>query len=86
MRIAGHILGVDHLVRAARNEAWTHTAAVLGTETFASRGSGAASHEARLLLASTVRNAMRFFWRCQTSGAPCKLALSVCTMLLAETA
>ena len=59
---------------------------MLGTETLANRGSGAVRHGARLVLASTVRNAMRFFNSCQTSGATCKLALSICTMFLAKTA
>ena len=83
---AGHDLGTDHLVRAARNKAWTCTAAVFGTKTLALRGGGAARHGARLLLVSTVSGAMRSFRSFQTSGAPCKLALSIRTMFGAKTA
>ena len=69
VRMAGHDLGADHLVRAARNKAWPHTAAMLYTETLACRGGGAAHHGARLVLASAVSVAMRFFSRYQPSGA-----------------
>ena len=62
MRMAGHDLGVDHLVWAARNKTWTCTA-VFGTETFAGRDGGAARHGARLLLVSAVSVAMRSFRR-----------------------
>ena len=58
---------------------------MLGTETLANRGGGAVRHRARLHLASTVRNAMRFFRRYPTSGAACKVALSKRSMLLAKT-
>ena len=58
---------------------------MLATETLADRSSSAARHGARLHLASAVRDTIRFFSRCQTSGAACKLALSICTMLAAET-
>ena len=86
VRMAGHDLGADHLVTAARNKVWAHSAAVFDTETLALRGGGAVCHGARLVLASAVSLAMRFFNRSQTSGAACKLALSIRTMLLAETA
>ena len=59
--------------------------AVLDTETLASRGGDAARHGARLVLASTVPLAMRFFSSSQTSGATCKLALSIRAVLGAET-
>ena len=63
MTLAGHDLGVDHRVGAARNKALTFTAAVFGTETLAFRGSSAVRHRARFLLASAVSIAMRFFCR-----------------------
>ena len=85
VRLASQELA-DHLVGAACNEAWLGTTTVFGTETLALRGGGAARHKAWLPLASAVRLAMQFFSRCQTSGAACKVALSVCTMLLAKTA
>ena len=75
-----------HLVWAARNKAWTCTAAVFDAATLADRGSGAVRHGARLHLTSAVSGAMRFFSICQTSGAACELALSFCTMLPAEAA
>ena len=77
MLYAGHVLGADHLVGTAGNKAWTWTAAVFVTETLAFRGGGAVRHGARLVLASAVSGAMRFFNRLQTSGAACKLALSI---------
>ena len=55
-------------------------------ETLTLKGRGAAQHGARLLLASAVSIAMRFFSRMQTSCAVCILARSIRTMLLAETA
>ena len=55
-------------------------------ETLALRWGGAARHGARLPLVSTMSVAMRFFSSSQTSGATCKLALSIRTVLLAETA
>ena len=58
VRMAGHDLGADHLVGAARNKAWTHTAAMFDTETLANRGGGAARHGARLALASAMLFAM----------------------------
>ena len=61
VRMAGHDLGADHLVGAAGNKAWTCTAAVFVTETLASRGGCAVHHSARLLLASAVSVAIRFF-------------------------
>ena len=63
VRSAGHALDIDHLVRAAGNKARTFTAAMFDTETLASRGGGAVCHGARLLLASAVSGAMRFFNR-----------------------
>ena len=63
VRMAGHDLGADHLVGAAGNKAWTHTATVFGTETLALRCGSAARHGARLLAASAVSYAMRFFSR-----------------------
>ena len=86
MRFTGHDFGADHLVWAAGNKAWTQTAAMFDTETLADRGSGAVRHGARLLLLSAMSGAMRFFNRYQPSGAACKLALSICTMLVAESA
>ena len=59
---------------------------MFGAETLANRGSGAVCHGARLVLASAVSVAMRLFNRCQTSGAACKLAFSIRTMLGAEAA
>ena len=86
VRLAGHDLGVGHLVRAATNKARTYTATMFGAETLANRGGGAVRHGARLLPASAMVFAIRFFSRCQTSGAACKLALSIRTMFNAETA
>ena len=86
VRMAGHDLGADHLVGAAGNKAWTFTAAVFATETLALRYGGAARHGARLLLASAVSVAMRFFSSSQTGDATCKLALSIRTMFSAEAA
>ena len=87
MRLAGHDLGADHLVGAARNKAWTHTTTVFGAETLAERGGGAASHGARLILASAVSLAMRFINRLNASSAPCKLARSnIATMRAAKAA
>ena len=63
VRMAGHDLGADHRVGAAGNKAWTWTAAMLLTETLAFRGGGAARHGARLVLASAVSVAVRFFRR-----------------------
>ena len=71
VRMAGHDLCANHLVGAAGNKAWTWTTTMFGTETLALRGGGAVRHGARLHLASTVSVAMRFFSRCQTSGATC---------------
>ena len=85
VRYAGQELA-DHLVGAACDKAWLCTTTVFRTETLAFRRSGAARHRAQLLLASAVSLAMRFFSRYQTSGATCKLALSIRTMLAAETA
>ena len=58
---------------------------MLDTETLAVRGGGAVQHGARLSLVSSVLLAMRFFRRCQTRGTACKLALSIRSMLAAET-
>ena len=63
VRMAGHILGVDHLIWAAENTAWTWTAAVFIAEILASRGGGAARHRARPLPASAVFVAMQIFRR-----------------------
>ena len=57
-----------------------------GAEPLAYRGSGATRHGARLFLASAVFVAMRLFYRYQTSGAACSLALSACAVLYAEAA
>ena len=58
--------------------------AVLGTETLASKGGGAARHGARLVLLPTVFDAMirSITW---TAGAAFILACSIGTMLDADT-
>ena len=58
---------------------------MIGTETLASRGGGAARYGARwLLLATAVDSAMLVSSYC-VNGATIELALSVCTMLGAKT-
>ena len=71
-----------HLVGAAAKHALAWTAAVFRAETLGVRVGGAAHHGAWLLSAA-VFAAMRRFKFC-AAGASCKLARSVCAVLLAD--
>ena len=84
MRSAG-FEPADHRVGAACNPALICTTAMLGTETPGARGGGAARHGARLMVSTTVYEAI---WRSTTlcvGGAAIKLAHALSTMLDTDT-
>ena len=84
VRCAG-LESADHLVAAACNPAFAWTTAMFDTEPSGARDGGAVQHGAlQLLLSTTVCVAMLEPWY-YVDGATIKLALSICTMLTAET-
>ena len=85
VRFAG-LEPADHLVGAACNPAFACTAAMFGTETLALRSGGAVRHGALCFLLSTAVCDAMLEPLCCIGGATIRLALSIRTMLVTETA
>ena len=85
VRLAG-LEPADHLVAAACNPAFACTTTMFGTEALALRSGGAVQHRALCFLLSTAVCDAMLEPLCCIGGATIRLALSIRTMLVAETA